>query len=179
MVNINNKNMRTMILIISMCSMNFLMSCCSELFPDEQFTLERKPYIGNELRMDGYYEYFFSEWKSYGTFMYRNGIILDIPGKDGDYSEKRYSDQDFIEYIKSKKYSWSIFMINERKITIQGWGDSGGGIMPVVTRYGNIINDTTFVLIKSIVNNNERFMNEIYYFKPFTSKPDSTNVYIK
>jgi hypothetical protein len=171
--------MKTIILIISICGMNLFMFCCSTLFPDEKLSMQRMDYTGNELRTDGYYEHFFSEGKSYGTFLYRNGTILNIPGKEGDYSEKRFFDPQFIEQIKGKKYSWSVFVINDEKIIIQGWGDSGGGGMPTVTKYGNIINDTTFVLTKSIVYNKERFMNEIYRFKQFTNKPDSTNIYIK
>ncbi|MDR2408230.1 MAG: hypothetical protein LBE13_08985, partial [Bacteroidales bacterium] len=63
------------ILIISMCSVNLFLSCCNKLFPDENLTLQRKDYNGNELRTDGYY-YYFTKTNTVVYFLYKNWIIL-------------------------------------------------------------------------------------------------------
>jgi hypothetical protein len=67
--------MKAIVLIITMCGMNFLLSCCNKLFPDEKLTLQRRDYIGKELRTDGYY-YYFTQNNTVVYFLYKNGIIL-------------------------------------------------------------------------------------------------------
>ena len=172
-------NMKTIILLVLTISLSMCMCCCRKIFPDEKLTLQRKNYLGNELRIDGYYTYYFSEGKSYGTFFYKNGIVLNITGKDGDYSEKRFLDEELIDHVKGTKSLWSIFDINDDNIIIQGWGSSEGGGLPVITRYGKILDDTTFIITESEVNGRIREISEIYSFHEFSPKPDSTNVYIK
>jgi hypothetical protein len=44
--------MKAMIIFILV---NILMSCNSTLFPDENLTLQKTPYTGNQLCIDGYY----------------------------------------------------------------------------------------------------------------------------
>ena len=171
--------MKAIVLLILAISLNLFMTCCSKLFPDENLTMKRKDYVGNELKTDGYYSYYFSEGKSYGTFFYKNGVVLDVPGKDGNYSEERFLDEELIKHVKQHKSYWSIFEINNDTIIIQGWGYSDGGGLPVVTRYGKVLNDTTFVINKSECRGKITEINEVYYYRQFSPKPDSTNVYIK
>ena len=53
--------------------------------------------------------------------------------------------------------------------------------MPVYLDKGEIQNDSTFLITKSIRSKTgeEKELNEIYHFKQFSPKPDSTNVFVK
>jgi hypothetical protein len=175
--------MKTIILIISTCGLNLFLSCCSTLFPDEKLSMQRTDYRGNELKTGGYY---FREDKTSSRvviyFLYNNGVLLygGTPIiSEIEKREQEFTNGEWEHSRKNDKAAWGIFRIDGKKIIIQGWGDSGGGGMPVVTKYGDIVNDSTFVLTKSIVYDKESFMNEVYHFKQFSPKPDSTNVYIK
>jgi hypothetical protein len=48
---------------------------CNKLYLDDKFTIQRENYIGNELRLDGYY-YQQENNHTYVEFLYRNGVIL-------------------------------------------------------------------------------------------------------
>ena len=155
-------------------------SCCNTLFPDEELTMQRKDYSGYELRIDGYYDHYSS---NAGFFFYRNGTLLKVPGRqdDGiaDYSEQRFLDEDYINLVKSFKEAWSVFEITGDDIVIQGWTYGSGGGIPVATRRGKILNDTTFVITSIFVHKQTREVNEVYSFRQFSPKPDSTNSFIR
>jgi hypothetical protein len=44
---------------------------------------------------------------------------------------------------------------------------------------GKIINDSTFIITRSYKGKHERERNEVYKFRAFSPKPDSTNRFIK
>jgi len=108
---------------------------------------------------------------------------MTIPSKEDygfiDNSEDRFIDKNYIDLIKSIKTYWFIFQIENSIITIQGWENNTGSGSHVLTKYGKILNDTTFVLNQEIVDDKSKKINEKYEFREFSPKPDSTNVYIK
>jgi len=86
---------------------------------DESLQLSRKPYTGNQLRLDGYYsgEYLSGEMvKNY--FLYENGIILYADGTEKDdleNYEKNYTDPNYIKVSKQTKPNWGVFEVEGAK----------------------------------------------------------------
>jgi hypothetical protein len=65
-------------------------------------------------------------------------------------------------------------------IEFEAWEYGGNGIT-TFSHFGEIINDTTFILNKRINNGGNHISspNLTYRFKQFSPKPDNTNNYIK
>jgi len=183
MVNLKTKYIRIMISLFTLIGVSMMFfSCCNSLFPDEELTMQRKDYTGNELRIDGYYVHYYADGMTNADFFYRNGIRLRVSGRrvDGiaDFSENRFLDVDFINRVKGRKSNWSVFEITGDDIVIHGWAYSSGGGIPVATRRGKILNDTTFVITSTHVHGQTSEINEVYSFRKFSPKPDSTNNFI-
>jgi hypothetical protein len=159
-----------------------LISCCNVLFPDENLTIKRRDYTGNELRTDGYF-YFFQESTNliYVRFLYRNGIILSVGGyspPDLEEVEKR-----ILNPIMNSKDHWGVFVVDGNTIKYEKWIGSSSS-SPKAYLYnctGNILNDTTIHFTESYnsESNKTNTINEVWHFRRFSPKPDSTNVYIK
>ena len=164
-----------------------LFSCCTTLIPpDDKLTLTRENYEGKELRIDGYYyrlDYTKAEGYYDTYFFYKNGIVL-YPGTISESTLNK-----FIEYLqnfdKSKnnyKSSWGVFLITDSIIKFEKWYPSSAfEPTPTYIREGKILNDTTFQITKTYRGNGSelKVVDEIYHFKKFSPKPDSTNVFIK
>lgn len=153
---------------------------------NEELSFIRKDYQGYELKTDGYY-YF--ERKNNDTtfyynfyFLYKNGIALCC----GYYSENILltKEEEFINGKFKRKYLgksasyWGLFLIDKAAIQIE---QLYYGPFRAYINSGNILNDTTFTLIKrkSSYSSEETEILETYHFKKFNYKPDSTNVFIK
>jgi hypothetical protein len=165
-----------------------IISCfygCDKLFPDDNLTLKRVDYNGNELRVDGYYHRFNENEQHPHTvimFLYRNGIVLSCgsyPSLELNIVEaelvKTYPD------IRKNKDGWGVFSITNNQIVIEQWNAPTGISLPTIKRKGYIENDSTFHIIESYFSDiNKTYYDEmIYHFKQFDNKPDSTNVFIK
>ncbi|MDR1119867.1 MAG: hypothetical protein LBM08_03005 [Dysgonamonadaceae bacterium] len=173
MVKFKKYDMKTMGIILCF---SILLSNCNKLFKDEELSLQRVSYIGEELRVDGYY-YF--HWASYDSpfdnntsvkFFYRNGLVLSAHsygGIDLDNVEKEMVD--LYDKIRKDKIGWGVFIVNGDEIQCEQWTSSVGGGLPIYKWSGKIENDTTFRHSDS---------NETWHFKKFTLKPDSTNNFI-
>ena len=174
------------IIIISLISL--VVSCCAKLFPskDDFLTIYKTPYIGDELRTDGFFYQKEGNGTKYAkiTFFYNNGVVFQGHGA-GDMSE-------LIEYVhkilsyhditKDKKGFWGLFLIENNKIVYERWQGSQLGYL-VYREEGNIINDTTFIMTEvSRMNQGEKTetkqIERTYYFHQFSPKPDSTNIFI-
>ena len=72
-----------------------------------------------------------------------------------------------------------VFTINKESIEFETW-EAGRDII-TFSNYGKILNDTTFSITKQVNNDNSKsdILNLIYKFKQYSSKPDSTNNFIK
>jgi hypothetical protein len=82
--------------------------------------------------------------------------------------------------LRKDKVGWGVFLIKGNNIECEVWSTSVGGGLPVGRGEGIILNDTTFCIVKSInIRDGKEFPhNDIYHFRKFSPKPDSTNNFI-
>jgi hypothetical protein len=152
---------------IILCMMSLL--CCCK---DDELSIKRVPYTGNELRTDGYYYEMGGNGQIWNTFFfYRDGVVLN--GGSGNVGmtledmDNNFQSEAFRNSIG--KYSWGVFVINGDNITINRWTYSPGlgSGLPTLLQKGKIVNDTTFYL--------EQGEQQLYHhFRHFYPKPDST-----
>ena len=165
-----------------------LFTQCYSSFQDDELLLPLKPYVGNELRIDGYC---YNEWISIdgdkffkGYIFYENGVMLSINSGFLSISEleesliKNYINEKF--NYKDRKYVWGKFVIENNIIKFERWYPASINWKGYI-REGIILNDTTFHITKSYRSNgtNISVEDEIYHFRQFSPKPDSTNNFIK
>lgn len=158
---------------------------CEKVLKDENLTLKKSSYTGTELRLDGYY-YFMNGQNLFETyFFYRNGISIHGGGNGSNtpplqFIESQFVSESYLNSLKNCKTCWGIFRISGDNIWEEAWYPSSGGGLPVYIRYGKILNDTTFIITRSIHSKTgeENELNETYHFKQFSPKPDSTNKFI-
>lgn len=171
-------------------SMFVMMSCaCSRIFSgSESLTLPKRPYTGAELRIDGYYyyKYYPSENEVYYStyFFYENGIILyggAVNETEIHRLENDFTTTEWLNAVRKYKDGWGLFNINQNKILFERWYPNSPGQPKVYIREGKILNDTTFHITVSYRpdGSERREKNEVYHFKQFSPKPDSTNNFIK
>lgn len=155
-------------------SLMIILSACK----DDELMLQRTPYIGNELRIDGYYYEQAYNCTSV-KFSYRNGVLLVAGGYlsyNIDSVEKQLLNS--YEKIKHSKISWGVFVIKGSTIEYSFWDTSVGGGLPTYKSIGYIENDTTFCITRTINKEGSIFKrNDVYHFKQFSPKPDSTGAY--
>ena len=152
---------------------------------DDLFSLTSTPYSGDQLRTDGYYYQIGYDGKTIFSsyFFYKNGILISVGGAEpsleimDSYIKKYYLNG---QKYKKDKLSWGVFFIEDDNIKFERWYPSERPYKSFV-REGVILNDTTFHITKSYRSNGseQREKDEIYHFRQFSPKPDSTNVFIK
>ncbi len=166
----------TLVLLISFSSCFIL--------KDDNLTLDRNFYTGNDIRLDGYW------WMNFESiepsmsiyFFYENGIALygrALKNRDLEVKEKEFSTESFKKLINKAKPGWGVFEINSNKITFETWVPGNGGPLTTVIRSGEIINHQTFVITSHMHKGKKSIENDTFYFKKFDLKPDSTNSFIK
>lgn len=159
-----------------------------------EFTLSKGDYPIVGLRTDGY---FLGGLDNTGLsdnvvsvyFIYQNGVIYYI-GSVLDSELKEY-----LNYANTKDFhnatndqrgditQWGIFRTDNEDVEYEIHSPSSGGRVKSVIRYGKILNDTTFI-ISHFLNNYDRKpkkrpTHEVYHFRKYSPKPDSTNIFIK
>ena len=164
---------------------------CEKVFQDDELSMKRTNYTGEELRTDGYY-YYREQTEHDGVhydrvlsmFLYRNGVA--IYGGVYDYSESNFEkhEEQFKKGVYSLNYKddkqlWHVFQVYGNTIEFEGWWYSGRGFnsLDAVKEIGKIHNDTTFEIINE--NGKKLKYTKIFRFKQFSPKPDSTNSFIK
>ena len=161
------------------------LSSCGKWNKDEELTLEKQPYNGNELRLDGYY-YYMKDGKIFSTcIFYKNGVMINGGGADPNntnpiaFLDTVFSASFFSDQIKKDKTRWGVFQIQDNSIVFENWLISEGS-RPIGRFSGNILNDTTFVITmqENPYSGNVYPINNLYHFRAFSPKPDSTNVFI-
>lgn len=176
-----------MIKIIFIVSFLFL-GCGKSLLKHDELSLERKDYFGNELKINGYYYYKYAVDDSFRYvvyFFYNNGIVLHagaIKEENLSIKEEEFMNGTFNENVKNTMYFWGAFVVINQSIKFERWYPSSGGPLRAYVSEGTILNDSTFHITKSYRNqkgkvSEERSKDEIYHFKKFSPKPDSTNKY--
>jgi hypothetical protein len=157
----------------------FGLSCNKFENGDDVLSLQWEDYSGNALKLDGIY-YFETENFEGPLFqryaLYRNGIIRNLGGS------KNIDDLRFPS--GNSKYEWGVFQIDGTRIKFERWYPSSGGPLKAYIRSGEILNDTTFLITESYrmqkgKKTEIRERNEVYHFRQFSPKPDSTNNFIK
>lgn len=166
--------MLSIILIVSM-----LLSCRGERW-DDDLTLPNQHYSGNELKTDGYY--YRSASSNYEViFLYRNGVVLHgtyVPFAEITQQEQEYANGTFYSFIKEDKTSWGRFVVEGNVIKREFWQPGNGNPLDAYTHSGTIINDSTFQITqawRSCKPKKKNSLDEIWHFKKFGPKPDSSN----
>jgi hypothetical protein len=163
--------------------------CGKNILSHDKLSIDRVNYIGNELKISGYfyYKYSTSADNLYSIyFLYSNGIVMHGGAtKESNLLTLETEFQNGIYYnkIKDSRYHWGVFRIENDIIKIERWYPSSGGKLRAYVREGIILNDTSFV-IKEFYRDRRgkkkdfEELQENYYFKNFSPKPDSTNKYV-
>lgn len=157
---------------------------------DSKLIISRQAFNGSSLNLNGYYYNITKGQYRYAIdiyFFYNNGIVYR--GGSG-VAELNVSNNELLgnmdKYLYSKvmnqsKTGWGTFHITSNEIQFETWEPSSGGPLKTVIRSGKILNDTTFTITKFINNYDGKTTskNDVYHFRPFTPKPDSTNKFIE
>jgi hypothetical protein len=147
--------------------------------------LEPRPNTSAALKLKGYYFHPFNDATNENVqvyFLYANGIILDVGSfaANGDY-ERHFTDDAFLEKVKSQRVAWGVYEIDSDSIRFEKWYHGGGSEKIAFTRTGVIEDKTTFRIVKMKRSEEDeaKTLSETYHFKMFHPKPDSTNDFIK
>jgi hypothetical protein len=177
--------MKYLFIIPFITSFFILVTCCNKLYPDEQLSTKRQDYNGDEIRIDGYYYYFISD-NQYSRavihFLYRNGLILSTVVLGYELTE---IEKEMISYYSSfNKTDWGVFLVDSNTISYEKVisADPAAGISSyIVRKSGYVKNDTTLHFTESYSSNSKetKTINEVWHFRQFNNKPDSTNVFIQ
>jgi hypothetical protein len=158
----------------------FILGSCSIVFKDDILSLKRKPNKSSMLKINGCYkiDYGFGITEVY--FLYNNGIILCIGGVNNNGFEDKINEltqKNDLKLLKAK-FSWGVYEIETDTIRFERWYPSDKPYRTTI-REGKIINDSTFIITRTYKGIHERERNEVYKFRDFSPKPDSTNRFIK
>ncbi|MCK5742350.1 MAG: hypothetical protein KAH48_09040 [Chlorobi bacterium] len=167
----------------------FLTYSCEGIFgEDDEFTMDRRPYYGDQLRLDGYYYFYYDYDEDRQTIhveiLFNNGVIVNgysMGLVDVNRREQEYRDGTFYNSVKNTVYFWGIFRIFGDSIAYERRYPADSGVLHGYIDSGKILNDTTFHLTRSMRSNGTevREINELYHFKKFDGKPDSSNRFVK
>lgn len=159
----------------------FLFSGCKEGFEDDRFTIDKNPFNGIELRIDGYY-YTGNGDNTTVIVLFQNGVILYAgSGRNLDGFEELFRGNDFVSGLKDNPFSWGLYEIKNDTISFEKYASYGSPKLYVYKTSALIEKDTTFhVFLRSRSDGTEKEkLDYSYYFKQFSPKPDSTNNIIK
>ena len=156
---------------------------CQKWMKDEELTIERQPYNGHELRLDGYY-YRMLEGDILDTyFFYRNGVLIYGGSSNSNHTDPInnmnhvFLSDAFVHNLRKDAYG--VFLVQDDSIVFEKWGLIQGP--KPVTRYsGKILNDSTFIITKmeSPYSEDTNQIDHLFRFNAFSPKPDSTNIYV-
>ncbi len=182
MVNLKFKNnfIKNILLISLLC----LFNNCEKIFPDDNLSLTKTDYKGNQLKINGYYYTIYLNNKASVYVFFNNGVLLNA-GDGYDLTvpndiEDVLSSTDKINKLKQNKTCWGLFKVDSNFIEFERWYHSSGSQKIVYLKSGKIINDTSFQITSSkrTDGSDKRSENKIYYFKKYEPKPDSTNSFV-
>jgi hypothetical protein len=166
--------------ILSFSCLYFLSTCYA---PDPDLSIERKDYIGESLRIDGYYYYtnlndLYIEYR----FFFKNGVCLRHASRTTDIQVVDNEILNKINSLGKEKINWGIFHIIGDKITYKHWISPHEGGFEVALSEGYILNDTTYKIVKESYSTSAYppdIQEKFWHFRQFAHKPDSTNNFIK
>lgn len=151
---------------------------------EPEILMQRFPYEGNELRIDGYYYYqdtlSDNYYRTHVLFLFRNGVMFNPFSywtNDINEVEQRLTMAHEKGWFAKEWEGWGVFIINGNRLEYEKWSVEGGHTLRYV---GRIKNDTTFHLLQCVDPlRGISSMNEICHFKKFSPKPDSIKSFIK
>lgn len=158
-------------------------SCDKEL---HELSMSKTPYTGDELRIDGYY---YSNQTTTNDIniavFYRDGVCIhmfaQIEGQDTlcFIENEILLNESLMSTLWNMPTDIGLFKIETEAIELETW--VAGRDITTFSFYGEILNDTTFLVTKWINNDSGKSYSEnlTYRFKQFIPKPDSTNNFIK
>lgn len=161
-----------------------LFCSCEKLITWDEFALQKTQYESDLLRLDGYYYELTNDGKYQSLyFFYRNGVLLNVGGLFLNTGEMdAYINREFItdHRYAGNKNSWGLFVVNDHTIKFEHYYPSDDINKKSYIREGVILNDSTFHIVVSYRSGGteRRIKDEIYHFRAFSSKPDSTNRFI-
>ena len=175
---------KQIIIAIAVFTIFLHMESCDKLFSEDKLTLQRVDYYGNELRIDGY---FYNTVQNYEEeflnihFLYSNGIVRYGGGGFSSFEDVEDAIINSRIVDGRSRTDWGVFQVSSNVIKFERWYPPSGGGAPAYVREGTIINDKSFHITLSYRSNGteRREKDEVYHFRQFSPKPDSTNVFIK
>ena len=170
-------------ILIFLSSFLILAGCIPQ--SDDNLAFIKSNYYGNELKTNGYYYSLFEGKLQNISFFYKDGVYLDV-GNKNNFEDASYfiTNKILIERLHQRSQTgWGIFKIKSNKIVFERWYDTERGLKAYIN-IGKILNDTTFVITASFrtgdgFSKEIEKINETYYYKKFSPKPDSLNIYVR
>jgi len=157
-------------------------SCSKRL---DELMMNKSPYTGSELRIDGYYMSSPNSSMDVGVgVFYRDGVCIHFFFRPETLDTMNYIESEFllnesfINDAKSKPSWLGVFEINDESLNFETW--EAGRNITTFNHFADILNDTTFILRERVDNllSSSSTENLTYRFKEFSPKPDSTNMFI-
>jgi len=143
-----------------------------------KFTIDKTPYWGDELRLNGYY---YNNDDSYTDIicLYRDGALLHCQiDKKRDVKEM---DKEFINFQTDNQFKyridWGCFFIEQIGINYE-YHYSTGCFYKISQSKGTINNDSTFIITHFKMRNTDKKFEKTstkYLFREFLHKPDSSH----
>jgi hypothetical protein len=166
-------------MVMTICGLILLYSCdCS----DEEFSIARKPYFGNEIKTNGYfYSCDSTSGRTSIRLFYRHGIVLfggAYSSSDLDSIEQEFLEH--IEVIRNDKTVWAPFEVKGNTLIIETYYDNPPSRRLRTQRLSHDIQNDTTIVWKNTDHPGykDKVHNVVWHFKQLSSKPDSTNVFI-
>ena len=134
------------------------------------------------MNINGYYYY---QWTNQEVrevlVLYNNGVCLETSIEGSENYELANNIQNGLNpNYRNIKFVWGLYNIYDTIIQIEKWYPSEV-YFPVYKRIGRVLNDSTFTITNSsrCDGSEGATQEEIWHFKPYSNKPDSTNPYIE
>jgi hypothetical protein len=147
----------------------------------ETLSLKRVENTSDRIRLDGYYfRNRDNDVEIY--FLYSNGLIQHMGSFNANsHYANLLMNKEFLRKVGNLRVSWGLYQVHADSITFERWYDGGGFEKIAYARRGVIVNDSTFRIGRIVRVGSREFedVHELYHFKKFHPKPDSTNEFIK
>jgi hypothetical protein len=151
---------------------------------DEQLSLQRTRYEGDDIRLDGYWYH----WHMYSDlqlvyFLYRDGTLLDASCYfgEGEDPEDAIRSAEWQRAVQERRFCWGVFVVDSDRIFLEKWTPPVNGGHGVGRKVG-VIFDREHIHVDSVLSPSTGEATELdqdWYFKEFSPKPDHSNPFVK